>query len=37
MSFVLQDEEKTLTDNDVEKMMQKLVDSFRREYGASLR
>ncbi len=37
LSFVLQDEEKTLTDNDVEKMMQKLVDSFRREYGASLR
>lgn len=37
LSFVLQDLEKTLTDNDVEKIMTKLLNTFTNEYGASLR
>ena len=37
MSFVLQNAEKTLTDTDVEKMMSKLLETFTREFGASLR
>ena len=37
MSFVLQDLEKTLTDNDVEKVMNKLLSTFQNEFGATLR
>lgn len=37
MSFVLQDVDKTLTDNDVEKVMSKLLSTFTNEYGAILR
>ena len=37
LSFVFQDMEKTLTDNDVEKMMEKLLAAFGHEFGAALR
>ena len=37
MSFVLQDLEKTLTDNDVERVMSKLLSTFQNEFGATLR
>ena len=37
LSFVLQDLDKTLTDNDVEKVMNKLLSTFQNEFGASLR
>ena len=37
LSFVLQDLEKTLTDNDVEKVMSKLLATFQNEFGATLR
>mgnify|MGYP000264180670 FL=1 len=37
MGFVLQDADKTLTDNEVEKVMSKLLSVFASEFGASLR
>lgn len=37
INFVLQDLEKTLTDTDVEKMMQKFLSVFQNEFGAVLR
>lgn len=37
MSFVLQDLEKTLTDQDVEKVMGRILSSFQNEFGAVLR
>lgn len=37
MNFVLQDNEKTLTDQEVEKVMNKLLAVFQNEYGATLR
>ena len=37
LSFVLQDLEKTLTDNDVERVMSKLLATFQNEFGATLR
>lgn len=37
LGFVLQDQEKTLTDADVEKIMNKLLSTFTGEYGAALR
>ena len=37
LSFVLQDLDKTLTDNDVERVMSKLLSTFQNEFGASLR
>ena len=37
LSFVLQALEKTLTDNDVERIMDNLVKAFDREHGAKLR
>lgn len=37
LGFVLQDREKTLTDNDVERVMSKLLSTFANEYGATLR
>lgn len=37
LSFVLQDETKTLTDSDVERIMKKFVDTLSHEFGAVLR
>lgn len=37
MSFVLQDVEKTLTDADVERVMDRILQSFRDQFGAVLR
>ena len=37
ISFVLQDLDKTLTDNDVERVMSKLLSTFQNEFGAVLR
>ena len=37
LSFVLQDMEKTLTDADVERVMDKLLATFTNEFGAALR
>ena len=37
LSFVMQDLDKTLTDNDVEKVMNKLLSTFQNEFGATLR
>jgi phenylalanyl-tRNA synthetase beta chain len=37
ISFVLQDEEKTLTDQDIDRVMNKLVKKFEKELGAQLR
>ena len=37
LSFVLQDLEKTLTDNDVERVVSKLLSTFQNEFGAVLR
>lgn len=37
LGFVLQDVEKTLTDSDVDKMMNKLMSVFSNEFGAALR
>lgn len=37
MSFVLQDLEKTLTDQDVERVMSKILSTFQNQFGAVLR
>lgn len=37
LSFVLQDQEKTLTDQDVEKVMDALLKAFQNNFGAQLR
>ncbi|MEQ3655805.1 MAG: phenylalanine--tRNA ligase subunit beta, partial [Dokdonia sp.] len=37
LSFVLQDENKTLTDKQIDKVMHKLQQRFEKELGASLR
>jgi phenylalanyl-tRNA synthetase beta chain len=37
VSFILQDEEKTLTDQDIDSVMSKLIKQFEKELGASLR
>ena len=37
MSFIIQDIEKTLTDNDVERVMEKIMSSFTSQFGAVLR
>jgi len=37
LSFILQDEQKTLTDTEVDKMMKRLAEAFERELGASVR
>jgi phenylalanyl-tRNA synthetase beta chain len=37
LSFVLQDENKTLTDNQIDKIMQKLQNTFTNQFGAQLR
>ncbi|MGV7105067.1 phenylalanine--tRNA ligase subunit beta [Flavobacterium sp. U410] len=37
VSFILQDDNKTLTDKDIEKIMNKLQANFEKEFGATLR
>lgn len=37
VSFILQDEEKTLTDTEIDGLMQKLITAFERSLGATLR
>ena len=37
LSFVIQDLEKTLTDQDTERVMDRLLSTFRNEFGAQLR
>lgn len=37
MSFIFQDENKTLTDNDVDKVMQKLIFAYTNEFNAVVR
>lgn len=37
LSFILQDEEKTLTDKQIEKTMEKLLHAFKEKLGAELR
>ena len=37
LSFTIQDERKTLTDKQIEKIMKKLQQNFERDFGASLR
>ncbi len=37
LSFVLQDKNKTLTDKQIDKIMQKLQDAFTKQFGAELR
>ena len=37
ISFVLQDEEKTLTDQDVERIMDRILGCFQKDFNASLR
>jgi len=37
LSFTIQDERKTLTDKQIDKVMKKLQQNFEREFGASLR
>jgi len=37
LSFVIQDAEKTLTDQDTEKIMEKLLSTFTSQFGAQLR
>lgn len=37
LSFVLQDPERTLTDQDVERMMDRILESYKKDFGAILR
>lgn len=37
LSFILQDENKTLTDQQIDRMMDNLIKAFERSYGAQLR
>jgi len=37
VSFTMQDNQKTLTDNDIEKLMKRLVEAFEKELGAVIR
>lgn len=37
LSFILRDEEKTLKDKQIDKVMQKMIKTFEKELGASLR
>ena len=37
LSFVIQDVEKTLTDQDIERVMDKLLEMFKKDFGAQLR
>ena len=37
MSFTFRDDEKTLTDNEVEKSMQKIISIFEKDLNAQIR
>ena len=37
LSFVIQDTERTLTDQDTERVMDRLLTTFQNEFGAQLR
>jgi phenylalanyl-tRNA synthetase beta chain len=37
LSFILQDEEKTLTDKQIDTIIQKLIINFEKEVGATVR
>ena len=37
VSFILQDEEKTLNDKQIDKIMSKLIASYEKQLGAKLR
>ncbi len=37
ISFTLQDEKKTLTDKQIDKIMKKLQQNFEKDFGATLR
>jgi phenylalanyl-tRNA synthetase beta chain len=37
LSFLIQDEEKTLTDKQIEALMQKLIINFEKQVGAEIR
>ena len=37
LSFTIQDPERTLTDQDTERLMDKLLNAFKSEFGAQLR
>jgi phenylalanyl-tRNA synthetase beta chain len=37
MSFILQDEEKTLTENEINQVMEKLMSAFEKQAGAEIR
>jgi phenylalanyl-tRNA synthetase beta chain len=37
LSFILQDDKKTLTDKDIDRTMQRLIDLFEKELGAVIR
>ncbi|NTV85040.1 MAG: hypothetical protein HGA23_12210, partial [Bacteroidales bacterium] len=37
VSFTMQDDQKTLTDNDIEKLMKRLAEVFEKELGAVIR
>jgi phenylalanyl-tRNA synthetase beta chain len=37
LNFILQDEQKTLTDQEIENVMKKLIQHFEKETGAILR
>ena len=37
LSFILQDDNKTLTDKQIDKTMQRLQDAFEKQFGAAIR
>ena len=37
LSFVLQDDNKTLTDKQIDKTMQRLQNAFEKQFGAAIR
>ena len=37
LSFVIRDEDRTLTDQDTERLMDRLLQMFRNDFGAELR
>ena len=37
ISFILEDYEKTMTDKQIEKIMQRIIDAFKKEYNIQLR
>ena len=37
LSFLIQDPERTLTDQDTERLMERLLETFKKDFGAQLR